>query len=194
MPSDAVSLPGVLVCNGDGRLATNSSPTGSAMPPTTMGTVLVACLAARAGVVLATTMTSTLSRARSVASSLNRSACQFPYRRSIDMLKPQRSPVLVGLCRIRHSRGIGRARIQQTDNRERSSLFCEPAPGGHILAPPTSVMISRRFIASPQDLGGMLAARSSMATGCSGSRRGEVPAAGRALPQAATPPPNRHRT
>src|SRR4030095_779300 len=53
---------------GRARLATMPLPTGSATNPMTMGTVVVACLAARAAGVVEVTITSTLERTSSAAS------------------------------------------------------------------------------------------------------------------------------
>jgi hypothetical protein len=61
---------------GRARLATSPSPTGSPMTGVTMGTVVVACCAARAAGVFPATMRSTLRRTSSVARVGNRSS--FP--------------------------------------------------------------------------------------------------------------------
>ena len=59
---------------GCARLSTSPAPTGSAETATTMGIVLVACLAAFVGGVSTVTMTSTLRPTSSTASARRRSA------------------------------------------------------------------------------------------------------------------------
>jgi hypothetical protein len=60
-------------------------PTGSATRPMTMGMVVVACFAATAAGVLKVTMTSTLRRTRSAASSRSRSYLPSANRTSRTM-------------------------------------------------------------------------------------------------------------
>src|SRR5262245_34130456 len=84
---------------GRAKLSMSPAPTASATTAKTMGIVLVACLAAIADGVLVVTMTSTLRRASSVASSCRRSTCPLANRYSTVRFCPSLYPSSYMPCR-----------------------------------------------------------------------------------------------
>src|SRR5262245_34267667 len=95
---DKVESP-VILPPGRARLATKPAPTGSADCVITMGMVVVVLLAANADVDDAPTMTSTLRRIRSAASSGRRSDFCSANRYSMVMFFPSIHPSLPKSCR-----------------------------------------------------------------------------------------------
>ena len=77
---------------GRARLATNPLPTGSVSVAMTMGTVVVASLAARVTVGPVVTIKSTLRRTSSAASAARRSNFPSAYRYSMTMFFPSTYP------------------------------------------------------------------------------------------------------
>jgi hypothetical protein len=75
--------PGHVWAVGRARLVTRPVPTRSPAPPTMIGIVLVACLAATAGSVQPTRITSTFSRTNSEASSGSRSTLPWAVFRIV---------------------------------------------------------------------------------------------------------------
>ena len=84
---------------GRARLATNPEPTGSLSNAMTMGIVTVASLAGRVDAGPAVTMTSTLRRTSSAASSGRRSSFPSAYRHSMTMFFPSTYPSSRSPCR-----------------------------------------------------------------------------------------------
>ena len=131
------------------RLATSPSRTGSAPIRNTIGIVAVACLAASAaGAPPVVKIAVTWRRARSRASSGNRSLWSSPQRNSKATFLPSRKPA----SRKPSRKDVTRCASLSGDPTARKPITgpagcCARAASGHAAAaPPSSVMNSRRLV------------------------------------------------
>src|SRR5215471_18258696 len=137
---------------GRGRLMTRPVPIGYPVSAITIGISRVACFAATAVGVNQVTMTSTLRRTSSAASSGSRLICPSADRNSNRMFCPSIYPRSRSPCR--NSRQNSSGLILPITSAPTVGTFgcCASAASGHAMTvPPTSVMNSRRFIGSPRD-------------------------------------------
>src|SRR5262249_33783721 len=133
---------------GDPRLSTILNPIGSKTLTITIGIVLVASFAATALFVPEATISLTLSRTSSAASSYDRAITPSAKRRSIAMFSPSTKP-----CSRSPSRNdfpTGSVEIvgsfAKKPIRRRFAPCCARTVSGHATAPPSSVMNWRRLL------------------------------------------------
>jgi hypothetical protein len=115
---------------GRARLATSPPATASPTPTMTMGSSVVACLAARAASGFVAKITSTLRRTSSAARAGRRSGCPSAVRNSIAMFWPSNHPRSRSPCRNASRRGEGPGRGELSDSQTMWGTFagrCAPA-------------------------------------------------------------------
>src|SRR5262245_61095653 len=122
-------------------------PTGSPAVANTIGIADVACFAARGPGVLWVTMTSTLRRTSSLASSLKRSVRPSAQRYSIVRLRPSTQPSSRIRCTKAAVHWLCAAALPVPSNPMVAAFACaRAAKGPAAAAPPSSVMNLRRLI------------------------------------------------
>jgi len=154
--STAIEVTPVMFPPGRARLATRPAATGSPEVTNTIGMVVVAAFAARAGGVPANAaITATLRETRSASSDGNRSWWPSAQRYSMATLRPSTYP----LSRRPWRNGRRRSAYKSGDSVPSNPIIgigacCALAASGHTAAaPPSSVMNWRRFIRSPRRRG-----------------------------------------
>jgi hypothetical protein len=137
---------------GRARLPTRPVPTGSPAAANTIGMTDVACFAATTFAVPDVTMTSTLSWTNSAANSAERSLRPSPHRYSIVTVRPWIQPSLPSRCSKLASRWPSTDAVLWPRYPMVGSFAgcCARAASGHApVAPPSSVMKSRRLMGHP---------------------------------------------
>jgi hypothetical protein len=133
---------------GRARLATRPLPTGSPALAKTIGIVVVACLAASGARVPAATITSTLRRTNSAASSGRRSSRFSACLSSRTMLLPSIQPnSRSASTKADRSSGVAKPALKRAILNTFSGC-CARAASGHAIALPASAMNSRLFMRS----------------------------------------------
>ena len=133
---------------GRARLATRPVPTGSATDPKTIGMTDVACFAAMTAAVPPVTITLTFSRTNSATISGKRSLRPSPQRYSIATVRPSIQPSSRRRCTKAAVHWLMADEVSGPRNPMVGSFGCcaRAASGQAAVAPPRSVMNSRRFI------------------------------------------------
>jgi hypothetical protein len=135
-----------------------SPPTGSIPNGKTMGMTDVACFTVRAANAFVT-ITSTFMRTNSAAISAPRSGRPSDQRYSIAMVRPSIQPSSRSRCTKAAVQGLQtEASVPKNPMVGSFPGCCARAAIGHAIAPPSTVMNSRRFIAPPRPRSRIVAA------------------------------------
>src|SRR5262245_16283379 len=144
----------VMLPPGRARLSTKPPPTESATAANTTGTVRVTCCNSPKAELPLARMTSGARATNSAAYLRVRSVSPPPQRLSIRMLRPTAQPASCNPCRNAAWRacvsGSSAAWYISVPTRRTRSRDCPRAASGHVVAPPSSVMNSRRRMGLPQ--------------------------------------------